>query len=162
MSVVDDPWGQQEAGVGCYLCLPRLAQHAGIQPIAALSVSSLYLLKEQRYRGESCLVLNVHVTRLDALDEHEYSEFMRDLRRSVHAIRTAVAADHMNLTLLGNSCPHLHWGIVPRRRGDPRWGRPSWDDAVLEDMRVNPTTLSEAGYSDLVASIRQVLQSEAP
>ena len=34
--------------------------------------------------------------------------------------------DHINIESLGNVVPHLHWHIIPRYAGDPRWGNPVW------------------------------------
>jgi len=82
---------------------------------------------------------------------------MRDLRQSVAAIREVVHPDHMNIALLGNSCPHLHWSIVPRYRTDPHWGSPVWENSILQEMRDSPLTLTGLEYSDLIESIRKYL-----
>src|SRR5580693_1935301 len=132
-----DEWAEQEAGVNCFLCLPRLAFHSSLRLIASLSTSSLYLGLDQRFRGQSTLILTDHATRLEALSETAYSAYLSDLRRSIAALRVAVQADHVNIALLGNSCPHLHWSIIPRYRTDSRWGRPIWEDSTLHDMRNN-------------------------
>jgi|ERR1700677_3448850 diadenosine tetraphosphate (Ap4A) HIT family hydrolase len=152
-----DKWTQQEAGIDCYLCPPRISAHTGLTPIAHLSVSSLYLEKDQRFFGLSCLILTDHVTRLDALPEKAYGAYAQDLRQSVAAIREAVHPDHMNIASLGNSCPHLHWFIVPRYRTDPRWGEPVWETSTLQEMRNSPVTLTAAECSDLIEGIRKHL-----
>ena len=158
MADTGDTWGDQEAGTGCYLCAPRLTQHPGITLIARLAVSTLYLGKEQRFRGASILILEQHATRLDELEPSVYAAYMDDLRRSGRAIRGALQPDHMNFALLGNSCPHLHWAIVPRYRNDSRWGRPVWVDSVLQDMRNNRATLPEADFAQMIARIRGLLE----
>jgi ATP adenylyltransferase len=153
----NDKWAEQEVGLDCYLCPPRLAAHVSLKLIAHLSTSSLYLERDQRFRGLCSLVLTDHITRLDALPEKAYTAFMRDLRQSATAICESMHPDHMNIALLGNSCPHLHWSIVPRYRTDARWGRPIWDDANLKEMRSNPVMLTAAEYSDLSENIRKHL-----
>jgi diadenosine tetraphosphate (Ap4A) HIT family hydrolase len=145
------------AGIDCYLCPPRLSAHSGLTLVAHLSASSLYLDKDQRFRGQSSLILTDHATRLDALSAAAYIAFMEDLRLSTAAIRDATLPDHMNVALLGNSCPHLHWSIVPRYRTDPRWGRPIWEDSILQKMRDSPVKLTGAEYSDLIQRIREHL-----
>jgi diadenosine tetraphosphate (Ap4A) HIT family hydrolase len=152
-----DKWTQQEAGIDCYLCPPRLSTHSGILFIAHLTASSLYLDKDQRFRGQSSLILTEYATRLDALPERAYSAYMEDLRLSTGAIREATDPDHVNVALLGNRCPHLHWSIVPRYRTDPRWGRPVWKDSTLQEMRDSPVTLTGAEYNGLIESIRKHL-----
>jgi diadenosine tetraphosphate (Ap4A) HIT family hydrolase len=157
MTATEDPWSLQELGSGCHLCPPRRSANLGAFLIAELSVSGLYLVKDQRFRGLCTLILNDHVTQLDALTENVYAAFLRDLRVSVRAVRSTVKADHMNVELLGNSCPHLHWFVAPRFRSDPRWGRPIWDDSTQHAMRDNPVSLSEEQYAEIKACIRTAL-----
>ena len=157
MTDTEDKWREQEAGLDCYLCPARLSAHTGMMLIAALSTSRSYLAVDQRFRGQCSLILTNHVTQLEELPEEAYTAYMRDLRNSLGAIREAVHPDHMNIALLGNSCPHLHWSIVPRYRSDPRWGRPIWDDSTLQEMRNSPVTLSKEGYSQIIANIRKRL-----
>jgi diadenosine tetraphosphate (Ap4A) HIT family hydrolase len=122
--------------------------------VAPLSASSLYLNNDQKFRGQSSLILTGHATRLEALSEATYIAYMEDLRLSTAAIPEATNPDHMNVALLGNSCPHLHWSIVLRYRTDPRWGRPVWEDLTMQEMRDSPVTLAGAEYNDLIESIR--------
>jgi diadenosine tetraphosphate (Ap4A) HIT family hydrolase len=157
LAVTEDPWRQQELGIGCYLCPPQLSASLGTFLIARLSVSSLYLVEDQRFRGLSTLIFNEHVTRLDALPEEVYAAYLRDLQVSVRAVRATVNPDHMNIELLGNSCPHLHWSIIPRYRSDPRWGRPIWDDSMRNEMRHNPAILLENQYAQIMDRIQRQL-----
>jgi diadenosine tetraphosphate (Ap4A) HIT family hydrolase len=143
---------------GCYLCPASLAKKADITPIAQLSVSALYLTQDQRFRGHSVLILADHVTALDDLAEDAYTAYMRDLRISLSAIRSSLQPDHMNVAILGNTCPHLHWSIVPRYRSDGRWGRTIWADSLLREMRERPITLSDTDRGNLVAQIGNQLR----
>lgn len=152
-------WHQQQAGTGCYLCPPKVTATTDILLIAPLSVSTLYLTQDQRFRGHSVLILNDHATALDALSPSTFTAFMEDLRRSAAAIRVAVTPDHMNIALLGNTCPHLHWAIVPRFPTDPRWGSPIWDNATRQAMRDHPHLLPAAEYSGIAATIASALTS---
>ena len=54
MTATDEKWSEQEAGIGCYLCPPRLVHHKSLTFVAHLSTSSLYLEGDQRFRGLSC------------------------------------------------------------------------------------------------------------
>jgi len=157
VTAADDKWAEQQAGLDCHLCPPRLSTHSGLSLIAQLLVSKLYLGVDQRFRGQCSLILTDHETRLDALPVKAYTAYLGDLRRSVAAVRKVVRPDHINIALLGNSCPHLHWSIVPRYRADPRWGRPIWDDATLQEMRNSPVTLNSVEYHDLIENIRKLL-----
>jgi diadenosine tetraphosphate (Ap4A) HIT family hydrolase len=95
--------------------------------VAALTVSSLYLAKNQTYRGHCQLIFDLrHAARPDQLTSDEWSAFCADLYKAQAAIVRTVHPDHINIELLGNVVPHLHWHIVPRYRNDARWGQPIW------------------------------------
>lgn len=126
--------------------------------IGDLSISTLFLFRDQRFRGYCILSFAPYdATRLDDLSDAEYHQFMGDLRLSSRAIRAAFTPDHMNYELLGNSNPHLHWHIVPRYRDDPRWGRPIWEDYPRGEFTINRQMLSEADYAAYVQRIQQQL-----
>ncbi len=130
--------------------------------IAQLDISTLFLYRDQRFKGYCILSFDSpDATNLDSLSDEEYHAFCHDLRTASKAIRAALAPDHMNYELLGNSNPHLHWHIVPRYRDDPRWGRPIWEDYPRNEFTVNRHTLSDAAYGQLVMQIREQLARQA-
>ncbi len=127
--------------------------------IAELRISTLFLYREQRFRGYCILSFSAwDATNLEALPDLEYQQFMQDLRTAAVAIRSALQPDHMNYELLGNSYPHLHWHIVPRYKTDPRWGQPIWEGWPRNEFKLNRHTLSETAYSLLMDQIRAELK----
>jgi ATP adenylyltransferase len=135
----------------CPLCAPRPDDSPGWLKVAQLSVSTLYLERNQTYRGHCMLMYDpAHVAGLEQLAPTEYERAMADLGRAARAIAGAMQPDHMNYASLGNVVPHLHWHIIPRYRSDPRWGSAIWTDD-LADMRV--TRLTEPQYQELAALI---------
>lgn len=130
--------------------------------IAELSISTLLLYREQRFRGYCILSFSAHnATSIESLSDAEYSQFMGDLRTASQAIRSACNPDHMNYELLGNSNPHLHWHIVPRYKTDPRWGRPIWEEWPRNEFNINRHTLAESEYVALVNQIRAALEGDS-
>lgn len=126
--------------------------------IADLSISTLLLYREQRFRGYCILSFSAwDATSIESLSDSEYSQFMADVRTASKAIRAACNPDHMNYELLGNSNPHLHWHIVPRYKTDPRWGRPIWEGWPRDEFNSNRHTLTETEYTQLVTDIRAAL-----
>ena len=116
-------WEELASGTGCPYDAPIPTSNEYLDFVAELSISSFCLLKNQAYRG-SCAVIfsGRHATRIDQLTSAEWSAFSQDLYVAHCTIAQAIQPDHMNVMLLGNSIPHLHWGIVPRYKSDPRWG----------------------------------------
>lgn len=123
--------------------------------IADLNISTLFLYREQRFRGYCILSFSPwNAVTLESLSDEEYQQFSLDLRTAGKALRAALNPDHMNYELLGNSNPHLHWHIVPRYKTDPRWGRPIWEEWQRNEFKLNRHTLPEAEYIALVTQIR--------
>ncbi len=108
--------------------------------VAPLSVSSLYLVKNQTYRGQCSLIFDVrHAARPDQLSADEWAAFCSDLYAAQQAVVTVTRPDHVNVESLGNVVPHLHWHIIPRYVGDPRWGMPIWTTplSAMRDIRLD-------------------------
>jgi diadenosine tetraphosphate (Ap4A) HIT family hydrolase len=127
--------------------------------IAQLQISTLLLFRDQRFRGYSILSFDPwNATRLEALNDDEYTLFMSDLRTASRAIRQALNPDHMNYELLGNTNPHLHWHIIPRYKADPRWGQPIWEGYPRNEFTMNRHILADNQYQEIVMQIRRLLQ----
>lgn len=150
-----EKWSALMRGDGCPICAPRADSTEYHEKIADLSVSTLYLNRNQTYRGYGLLMFNPrHVTGLENLSENEHTAFMADLRRAAKAITATVRPDLMNYATLGNVIPHLHYHIIPRYRTDPRWGGPIWE-SDLSTMQA--TTLPNAEFNRLRDDIRAVV-----
>src|SRR6478736_8829085 len=112
-------WQTLRAGTGCPMDAPRTEANEHWDLVATLGISSLYLAKNQSYRGHCQLVFDArHACRSDELSAPEWRTFCDDLFIAQRAILEVTQADHINVELLGNVVPHLHWHIVPRYVGD--------------------------------------------
>jgi len=131
-------WEQLALGHNCPFDPPRQASTSHWEYIASLDVSTLYLAKNQTYRGHCLLILDLrHATRPDQLSASEWGDFCADLQRAEIAIVRAVQPNHVNVASLGNVMPHLHWHIIPRYRTDPRWGGPVWPEDAEHRLSVD-------------------------
>lgn len=155
MSDAPGAWDQLAVGLGCPFDGPRAESSEHWDKVASLSVSTLYLHKIQTYRGYSLLVYDgAHATRLDQLPEAVAIAYMSDLRRAQQAMAGVLRPDHLNVELLGNAIPHLHWHIIPRYKGDPRWGHPIW---IAEEEAMPRVLLSESARIALLEDLRHAL-----
>jgi diadenosine tetraphosphate (Ap4A) HIT family hydrolase len=148
-------WDSRVAGAGCPLDAPRPASNDHGDLVSTLTVSSLYLAKNQTYRGQCQLVFDPrHVARIDQLSGSEWTALAADLFLAQEAVMRVVRPDHLNVESLGNVVPHLHWHIIPRYVGDPRWGEPVWQ-SPLDSMP--DTRLPREDRESLLTALRQAL-----
>ncbi len=152
---MSNSWQDLVSGENCPFDKPRLNVEEHMLLIRELSISTLFLDRNQAYRGHCVLVFDPrHVVRIDQLTPSEWTSFAEDLRVSESALFAVFKPDHMNVESLGNMVPHLHWHIIPRYMDDPRWGGPIWTTAQAE--------LAQAGlagdeYRELVEKIKSAI-----
>jgi diadenosine tetraphosphate (Ap4A) HIT family hydrolase len=148
-------WSALQRGNGCPFDGPRSDHNEYWDKLGALTVSTLYLHKIQTYRGYCLLVFDPrHATELRQLTHGERSAFMADVCRAQDAMYRVLRPDHFNVECLGNQIPHLHWHLIPRRRGDPRWGLPVWMTQENELPRVH---LVAGERASLIKELRDAL-----
>jgi len=138
---------------------PREASNDHWDLVAPLTVSSLYLTTNQTYRGHCQLIFDPrHVTAPSQLSPDEWAAYCADLYAAQRAIVGVLRPDHLNVELLGNVVPHLHWHIIPRYRIDPRWGQPVWATPLssMPDTRLEPSDRQA-----LLTELRRALSSHA-
>ena len=153
MNIAD--WDRLVLGTGCPFDQPRPESNNFWDLVAPLSVSSLYLAKNQTYRGQCSLIFDLrHATRPEQLTAQEWGSFCADLHTAEGAVVRTVRPDHINVESLGNVVPHLHWHIIPRYRNDPRWGAPIWLTSLAD---IPDTRLDAVERADLMQKLREAL-----
>ena len=120
--------------------------------IAPLSVSTLYLFKEQTHPGRCVVAYRGHVNELFELPETELDLFMRDVARAARAIHTAFRPDKINYGAYSDKLPHLHLHLVPKFTGGPSWG------TTFTMMPEPKVLLAEAAYVESISKIRAALR----
>lgn len=139
----------------CPLCAPRPDDNAAWLKVRSLATSTLYLDRNQTYRGHCQLIYDSsHVEGVEDLTPADFARVSVDLHRAARAIAGVCQPDRMNYASLGNVVPHLHWHLIPRYREDPRWGSAIWTTDPGE-MRV--TRLEEQELQHLAAQLRAAL-----
>lgn len=134
----------------CLYCQNKEALDALMIKIADLSVSTLYLFKEQTHPGRCVVAYKDHVGQQFEIPQADYVQFMLDVRRVAIAINKAFQPAKINFGAYSDTLKHAHWHIVPKYEGGPEWGG---------TFAMNPkqTYLSEAEYAAIIDKIRQNL-----
>ena len=119
-----------------------------IQPLVA---STLYLFREQTYRGRCVVAYRGHVNELFELAPPELGLFIQDVARAARAIKTAFGAAKINYGAYSDKLPHLHVHLVPKYLDGPSWG------TTFEMMPANKKLLSDTDYAGLAEAIQRAL-----
>lgn len=135
----------------CLYCRKDQRLQDLMMEIGPLTVSTLYLFKEQTHRGRCVVAYRGHVNELFELPDAELVEFTRDVARAAKAMKAAFAPNKINYGAYSDKLPHLHMHLVPKYEGGAAWGTP------FEMMPANKTLLGQAEYAELIAAIRAKL-----
>ncbi len=119
--------------------------------IAPLQVSTLYLFKEQTYRGRCVVAYNGHVNELYELSDAELALFMQDVTRAARAMKAAFNPAKINYGAYSDKLPHLHVHLVPKYTDGPSWG------TTFTMMPEPKQLLDDAANRGLIAQIKQAL-----
>lgn len=99
----------------------ELMAKVGVE-IAVLSVSKLYLFREQSHPGRVIVAYNGHVDDLTDLSDSERNAFFADVAKASRAIKKAFSPAKINYAAYGDLVRHLHFHLVPKYRDDFEWG----------------------------------------
>ena len=135
----------------CQYCRQDQRLHDLMIEIAPLSASTLYLFKEQTYRGRCVVAYRAHVNELFELSATERDLFMADVAHAAQAMKTAFGPAKINYGAYSDKLPHLHFHLVPKYPDGPSWG-------TTFEMMPNPKKLlADADYAELIAAIKRAL-----
>ncbi|MDT8718720.1 HIT family protein [Clostridium sp. 19966] len=116
--------------------------------ISKLQASTVYLFREQTYKGRCVVAYDKHVKELYELNAEELAAFMGDVTKVARAIQKAFGADKINYGAFSDKLPHLHFHIVPKYEGGYSWG------GTFEMNPSNNLKLSNEEYNDIIAAIK--------
>ena len=119
--------------------------------VATLQVSTLYLFKEQTYRGRCVVAYKEHVNELFELPEAELTLFVQDVARAAKAMKTALNPAKINYGAYSDKLPHLHMHLVPKYTDGPSWG------TTFTMMPEPKHLLTDPGYAELIGAIKAKL-----
>jgi len=116
--------------------------------ICKLNVSTLYLFKEQTYKGRCVVAYNGHINELYELDEKQIELFMKDVAKVASTLNKTFSPNKINYGAYSDKLPHLHFHIVPKYEGGHTWG------STFEMMPTEKTILSDDEYAKIIELIK--------
>jgi len=139
-----------EKNSDCLYCQRNDLQKSLMIEICDLTVSTLFLFKEQSYPGRCVVAFNKHINELFELSENERAAFINDVCRVAEAIQKAFLPVKINYGAYSDKLPHLHFHIVPKYADGLSFGS-------TFEMNPQKVYLSEAEYAETADKILKQL-----
>ena len=131
----------------CMYCMEDERRNNLMIEIGKLSVSTVFLFKEQTYRGRCNVVYKDHVKELFDLNDQDLAAFMNDVKKVAAAIDKAFQPNKINYGAYGDTLHHLHMHVVPKYEGKENWGS-------TFEMNPGKTYLSDEEYAEMIEKIK--------
>lgn len=139
--------------MSCFYCEKDKVLDDLMVKICSLSASDVYLVRNQNFPGRCVVAYKEHKTELFQLTEKERNAYAKDVAVVSKAIYELFKADKLNYAIYGDGVPHLHYHIIPKKKGEYCWGGPF-------DMNGNPTTLTDEELNARIELIRGHIEKQ--
>lgn len=134
----------------CLYCQNNDTMHTLMIEIAHLSVSRVFLFKEQTYHGRCLVAYDEHVNDLFELDEDKRNAFIADVTRVTRAMDKVFKPEKINYGSYSDKLSHLHFHLVPKYIDGPDYG------GVFQ-MNPGKVYLTNEEYQKMIEKMRLVL-----
>lgn len=134
----------------CLYCNKNQTQKDLMIEICELSVSTVFLFKEQSYKGRCIVAYKNHDVELYQLSSEELLAFMTDVNKVAAAIAKAYSPVKINYGAYSDKLPHLHIHLAPKYVDGPDYG----STFVMNPQKVY---LTDAEYTEMINTIKKEL-----
>lgn len=134
----------------CLYCTNNETLHKLMIEIAHLSVSRVFLFKEQTYKGRCVVAFDEHVNDLNELSDEQRNAFMADVVKVTRAMQKAFNPEKINYGAYSDKLCHLHFHLAPKYVDGPDYG------GVFQ-MNPGKVYLSEEEYQEMIDKIKAEL-----
>ncbi|MGK0468089.1 HIT family protein [Clostridium sp.] len=135
----------------CFYCVKDERLSSLMIEICKLEASTLYLFKEQTYKGRCVVAYNGHKSELFDLNDEERSLYMSDVARVAGALSKAFSPDKINYGAYADKMTHLHFHIVPKYENGHSFG------GTFEMSPNDKVLLKDEEYNILINTIKENL-----
>ncbi len=126
----------------CLYCQNNDTLHSLMIEVATLSVSRVFIFKEQTYKGRCLVAYKDHVDDLNLLSDEDRNAFMADVAKVTRAMQKVFNPAKINYGAYSDTLEHLHFHLIPKYVGGPDFGGV---------FRMNPKEvyLTDAEYQEM-------------
>ena len=134
----------------CLYCQNNETLHNLMIEVAKLSVSRVFIFKEQTYHGRCLVAYKDHVDDLNLLSDDDRNAFMGDVARVTRAMQKVFNPAKINYGGYSDTLEHLHFHLIPKYVGGPDFGGV---------FRMNPQEvyLTDEEYAKMADDLRAAL-----
>lgn len=136
--------------MSCLYCDRNQTQKDLMIEICDLSVSTVFLFKEQTYKGRCIVAYKDHNVELFELNDTELLAFMKDVNQVAAAMKKAFNPEKINYGAYSDKLKHLHIHLAPKYVDGPDYGG-------IFTMNPQQVYLSDAEYNEMITKIKQEL-----
>lgn len=134
----------------CLYCQNNETLHNLMIEVAELSVSRLFIFKEQTYRGRCLVAYKDHTDDLNLLSDDDRNAFMADVARVTRAMQKVFNPAKINYGAYSDTLSHLHFHLIPKYAGGPDFG------GVFQ-MNPQKVYLTDEEYDDMAEALKKEL-----
>ena len=134
----------------CLYCQNNDTLHNLMIEVAKLSVSRMFIFKEQTYHGRCLVAYDKHVDDLNLLSDEERNAFMSDVAKVTRAMQKVFNPDKINYGAYSDTLEHLHFHLIPKYVGGPDFG------GVFQ-MNPKQVYLTDKEYAKMAEDLKKAL-----
>ena len=134
----------------CLYCQNNDTLHNLMIEVAKLSVSRMFIFKEQTYHGRCLVAYDKHVDDLNLLNDEERNAFMSDVAKVTRAMQKVFNPDKINYGAYSDTLEHLHFHLIPKYVGGPDFG------GVFQ-MNPKQVYLTDKEYAKMAEDLKKAL-----
>ncbi len=134
----------------CLYCQRNQTQKDLMIEICDLSVSTVFLFKEQTYKGRCVVAYKDHNVELFELNDADLLAFMKDVNKVAAAMKKAFGPEKINYGAYSDKLKHLHIHLAPKYIDGADFG----GTFVMNPQKVY---LSDEEYADIISKIKKEL-----
>ncbi|NDW18305.1 HIT family protein [Dysgonomonas sp. 216] len=135
---------------GCLYCDRNETQKDLMIEICDLSVSTVFLFKEQTYYGRCIVAYKDHNVELYELNDEDLLAYMKDTNKVAAAMKKLFNPEKINYGAYSDKLKHLHMHLVPKYVDGTDFGG-------VFVMNPQQKYLSDTEYSEMVDKIKKEL-----